>query len=112
MERMSIVRRGGVIVASALACAVALACSDAQQPPPIADPDGSAKVPVDGGGTTIPPCSEPAPGCPCDDAGAQSYCGLVYRISGTHVDCSPGYLTCQEDGGWGDCLGAEIYDGN
>lgn len=110
MVRMSMVRRGGGLLACALAAACLAACSDAR-PPPIANPDASGKVPIDGGGVTVPPCATPAPGCPCDDAGAQSYCGLVYRVSGTHVDCSPGYLTCQDDGGWSACEGAAIYDG-
>jgi hypothetical protein len=105
MERMRI----SAFVASLaiLGCAFA-ACSDGL-PPPISDSDASPPPRVDSG--PVAPCASPAPGCPCADAGAQVSCGLVYRISGTHVDCSPGYLTCEVDGGWSDCVGASIYDG-
>ncbi len=96
------------VSAALLAVACVGACSDGNQPPPISDTD--AAIVNDAG--TIVPCSTPAPGCPCAEAGAQVYCGVVYRKSGTHVDCSPGYLTCQGDAGWGSCIGDSIYDGN
>ncbi len=85
-------------------------CSDGGMPPPIQDSDGG--LPNNDGGTTSEPCSTPAQGCPCADAGAQFYCGVIYRVSGKHVDCSPGYLTCQDDGTWSACVGASIYDGH
>ena len=86
---------------------VALAGCDDGTPPPLGDSDGG----LESDGTSKAPCSTPATGCPCAEAGAQFYCGVVYRYSGTHVDCSPGYLTCQDDGGWGDCVGDTIFDG-
>jgi hypothetical protein len=85
------------------------ACSDGM-PPPITDTDGGAPVRIDSG--PVDPCASPAPGCACDDAGAQAYCGMIYRVSGTHVDCSRGYYTCQTDGTWSDCVGDTVYDGN
>ena len=55
------------------------------------------------------PCSTPQAGCPCSKEGEQEYCGTVYRISGNHVDCSKGYVTCQNDGKWSACEGAKIF---
>ena len=101
----------GALVA-ALVCGVAAACSDGG-PPPIGDSDSA--IPIGDSSIVNVPCLSPAPDCPCNDAGAQFACGNVYRISGTHVDCSPGYLTCNanDDGGtWSACVGASIYDGN
>jgi hypothetical protein len=92
----------------AAVCASA-ACSDAS-PPTISDSDGGPQMNEDGA-VVEPPCSTPATGCPCEEAGATFSCGVVYRISGTHVDCSPGVITCEADGGWGSCVGASIYDG-
>jgi hypothetical protein len=86
-----------------------VACSDNAVPPPIEDTDGG---PITAPDSSLPPCATPAPGCPCADAGAQSYCGVIYRKSGTYVSCSPGYLTCQDDGGWSACEGPTVYDGN
>lgn len=95
----------------ALACAAALACSVEPAPPSIGD--GITATPhADAAATSDDPCATPAPGCPCGDAGAKIDCGLVYRISGTHVDCAPGVMTCGDDGGWGACVGPSIYDGN
>lgn len=111
MEGMSTVRRTAAWVGCALACAATAACS-ASQPPPISDTDGGVgKVPIDSSVPPPDPCAAPAAGCPCTDAGAQVYCGKVYRVSGTHIDCSDGYLTCQDDGGWSGCVGDAIYDG-
>ncbi len=86
-----------------------IGCSDPGMPPPITDGEGGVVTHEDGG--AVVPCSSPAAGCPCDDAGAQVYCGTIYRVSGKHVDCSPGYFTCQDDGTWSACTGASIYDG-
>ncbi len=86
------------------------ACSDGVQPPPLGDYDGG--LPNNGDVAAPPPCSTPAENCPCDDAGAQYYCGIIYRVSGTHVDCSKGYLTCQDNGTWSACEGPSIYQGD
>ncbi|HEY1955460.1 MAG TPA: hypothetical protein VGH28_07600 [Polyangiaceae bacterium] len=95
------------LFALSLLAATALGCS-AAGPPMISDTD-SAPPPTDG--YDAAPCTDPAPGCPCQEVGKQYSCGTIYRISGTHVDCSPGYYTCQEDGGWSDCVGPSIFDG-
>ncbi len=95
---------------ASLASGLVLGCSDGEQPPIISDGDGGGIVIEDDAGTIVP-CSEPQANCPCNDAGAQFQCGTVYRVSGSHVDCSPAYLTCQEDGTWSTCVGPSIYDG-
>jgi hypothetical protein len=85
-----------------------LAGCSAAQPPLISDGDGG----IDHGeAAAMPPCYTAAPGCPCAEAGAKQFCGYIYRRVGNYVACQPGYLTCEADGGWGDCLGASIYDG-
>ena len=90
------------------------ACSDNVQPKAI-DPVGAKDAGfayVDAGPQD--PCDPPVEGCPCTEAGvgAQVYCGVVYRTSGGHVDCSKGYRTCLEDGGWGACEGVSVYMGD
>lgn len=62
----------------------------------------------------VDPCDPPVEGCPCGDAGVgeQVYCGVIYRTSGDHVDCSKGYRTCLEDGGWGKCEGIAVWTGD
>ncbi|HEY1956968.1 MAG TPA: hypothetical protein VGH28_15220 [Polyangiaceae bacterium] len=97
------------IILCALACAAALACSAETAPPPLRDDDTSSPQ-IDASATTADPCATPAPGCACADAGEQIDCGLVYRFSGTHVDCAPGVMTCGDDG-WSACIGPTIYDG-
>ncbi len=87
--------------------ALVSACSDAM-PPPLADEDAQAPRTEP---RAVDACATPAPGCPCADAGAQIGCGLVYRRSGSHVDCSPGFLTCKDDGEWSACIGDAIWDG-
>jgi hypothetical protein len=110
---MGCVRFGLICALVALSCSAFAACSDGAQPPPIGDPDsGTIKIPPDDDAANVAPCSTPAPGCPCADAGVQFYCGVVYRKSGSLLECSPGYLTCQDDGGWSGCIGPTIYDGN
>ena len=102
----------GIVRLLLAASTLTLACAPSA-PPPIADSDAAPppKHPPDGAPTPPPdPCATPNPGCPCDDAGTQYYCGKVYRTSGTLVECSDGYLTCQPDGGWGDCVGDGIWD--
>ncbi len=109
---MASVRLGVMCALAALLCGGFVACSDGT-PPPISDPDSATlKVPPNDDAASVPPCSTPAPNCPCAEAGAQYYCGIVYRRSGDLLECSPGYLTCQDDGGWSGCVGPTIYDGN
>jgi hypothetical protein len=89
--------------------ALALACSSESMPPPMRDDDtaDASSTP-----SALDLCATPAPGCPCADAGEEIDCGLVYRISGSHVDCAPGTMTCGDDGGWGACIGPSVYDGS
>jgi hypothetical protein len=91
--------------------AAIVACTTDAQPPPIGDSDGGPDYDSD---VTLAPCAKPNPGCGCADAGtgAKVFCGNVYRISGTHLDCSPGYITCGTNEVWGDCIGDSIFDGN
>jgi hypothetical protein len=86
--------------------ALLVACSDDAPPPLVGKDSGgfdvSAPPPV--------PCEPPSEGCPCgDDAGAQLFCGIIYRQTGTHVDCAKGYMTCGADGKWGACEGPAIF---
>lgn len=96
-----------------------LACSSSEDHPPLlvesndagGQPDTSVVIPP------ADPCDPPNLGCPCADAGAgaQVYCGTVYRTTGTHVDCAKGYRTCIDpgDGGamlWGNCEGPRIFN--
>jgi hypothetical protein len=108
MEGMGFARL--TFVVTVLASAWVVGCSDGAQPPIIGDGDGGGIIVQDDGGGIVP-CSEPQATCPCNDAGAQVQCGTVYRVSGSHVDCSPAYLTCQEDGTWSSCVGPSVYDG-
>jgi hypothetical protein len=85
--------------------ALLVGCSD-DVPPPLEGKDSgnfdvNAPPPV--------PCEPPTEGCPCDDAGAQLYCGVIYRQTGSHVDCAKGYRTCSPDGKWGTCDGPSIF---
>jgi hypothetical protein len=98
-----------VFASSALLTAWMAGCSAADLPPPIDDSDGGPKK---GDVSVVPPCSTPAPGCACGDAGAQVSCGIIYRRVGSYISCSPGYYTCGSDGTWSDCEGPSIYDGN
>ena len=92
---------------SALAAAI-VGCSAADTPPMIGDGDAAPPPTVEHDSGA---CASPAAGCPCQDVGAQVGCGTIYRISGSHVDCSEGYFTCQEDGKWSDCVGPSVFDG-
>lgn len=92
-------------IALASLCVLAFACSGDDRPPPLTDSEGGTDI--DAGSAT--PCDPPTEGCPCSDAGSQLYCGTVYRVSGTHVDCSKGYRTCSDQGSWGPCEGPKIY---
>lgn len=96
-----------------LACLLALCggCSTSDMPPPLGDSDAHVVViPPEGGMNG--PCEPPVEGCPCPMGSEPLYCGTIYRISGTHVDCAKGYRACQADGGWGPCLGPTIFGGD
>ncbi len=85
---------------------LALACGCSSPPPPIiGDPDGSVTSDV-----YIPPCSTPAQGCPCAEAGVQEICGTEYHYAGNYVTCSKQYITCESDGTWGPCVGPIVYN--
>ncbi len=97
------------IAASAIGLAsIGLAgCSD-RNPPPLGDYDGGG----DGSPLNdvyVAPCSSPAPGCPCPDAGMSEICGTIYHYSGTYVTCSKEYITCQSDGTWSACVGPTVF---
>ena len=83
------------------------ACSDGA-PPIVGYSDGGPNNKVD---SSADPCASPNPGCACEKQGEEVDCGTVYRISGNHVDCSPGHLTCGSDSKWSACVGASVYDG-
>jgi hypothetical protein len=86
------------------------ACSSTDKPPYL-DPNGDGGLDLDANIVQRGPCDPPQSGCPCVEAGigSQVYCGVIYRTSGNHVDCSKGYRTCLDDGGWGACEGPRIY---
>lgn len=90
----------------------ALGCSSNDKPPPLGDLDGSVVVVPPSDAASNGPCDPPKAGCPCSKPGEQVYCGIIYRASAGRVDCSKGYVTCQEDGGFGPCEGASIYMGD
>jgi hypothetical protein len=98
-----------VAVATVGGAAWITGCGEAA-PPPLGDHDGGG--PPTGDVAAPPPCSTPAESCPCADAGEQYYCGIIYRVSGSHVDCSKGYLTCQSDLTWSSCQGPAIFQGD
>lgn len=102
-------RRWALLLIPAIV-ALGFACSS-KQPPILPDYDGG-KPPPDPDAQPNGPCDPPVEGCPCAPIGDQLYCGLVYRHSGNRIDCSKGYRTCQEDGGWGACVGNAIYMGD
>src|SRR5882672_4996906 len=85
------------------------ACSDANTPPVLGDPMSMPKETTEQNEGGVP-CSSPSQDCPCATPGEQVYCGTIYRISGSHVDCSKGYVTCQEDMKYSACEGARIFD--
>ena len=95
--------RTAVGIALAATTTVALSCSS-NMPPILGDTDASTTSDV-----YIPPCSSPATGCPCPDAGVSEVCGTEFHYSGSYVTCSKQYITCQPDGTWGPCVGALVY---
>ncbi|HEY1957240.1 MAG TPA: hypothetical protein VGH28_16590 [Polyangiaceae bacterium] len=97
-------------VGFALTIMASTACS-AGAPPFMQDGDGGIIV-ERSDAEVAEACDQPAEGCPCTDVGTKAYCGMTYRVSGDHVDCSPGYFTCGDDGRWGACIGPSIYDGH
>ena len=96
----------------ALATRALTACEDPLPPPILGDSDAALTPQPEHDRDAREPCAEPSPGCACADAGERADCGLVYRISGSHVDCAHGFLECQGDGRWSACLGPTIYEGD
>lgn len=53
------------------------------------------------------PCetaTEPTAGCECETPGEQVYCGQAYAKIGDQVVCGPGFMTCEADSHWGECI--------
>lgn len=98
---------------SAAVLGLAVGCS-VDRPRPLDVGVGTVDGGLPGDSSPTDPCDPPAEGCPCWEAGvgSQVYCGVVYRTSGDHVDCSKGYRTCGEDGGWGACEGIAVWAGD
>jgi hypothetical protein len=82
---------------------VVAACGD-NMPPIIGDNDASSTKDV-----VIAPCSTPASTCPCSEAGVTEVCGTEFHYSGSYVTCSKQYITCQDNGTWGPCVGALVF---
>ena len=95
-----------LVVVAACASTAIVACSGDDHPAVLEakDASGLTKDVVSG-----EPCETPATGCPCVDAGAEEYCGVIYRVVGNHVDCAKGYMKCGPDGTWGTCEGPTVY---
>jgi len=97
---------GVVILASLL-----VGCGSGGHAPGMGDPNDGI-VPIGDGGTpnaaTDAGCLEGEEGCPCDTVGATASCGLVKRISGSYVSCSPGKATCTSALRWGPCMGDQV----
>ena len=100
------------ILSSVVTALLVVACGSNDRPPALGEPtevgmrkDGggvSVRLPVDAG------CPEGWEGCPCDTPGAKIDCGMVKRVSGSYVACSPGIATCASDLTWGPCLGDQV----
>lgn len=101
--RLPSVVLGLLVVPTAVAI---VACSGDDRPPilDVKDASNLYKDVISG-----EPCQTPTSGCPCEDAGVELYCGVIYRVSGSHVDCAKGYMKCGDDGIWGKCEGPSIY---
>lgn len=88
-----------------------MGCGSSGHAPEMAGPNDGF-LPGDGGnvanGAADGGCSEGEEGCPCDTAGVTASCGLVKRISGSYVSCSPGKATCTAALTWGPCVGDQI----
>ena len=116
------VPRSLFVICATMVCgsgAILFACSDTagDKPPPLEDLTDASGSPDRSVVVTTDPCNPPQENCPCADAGAgaQLYCGTVYRTTGNHVDCAKGYRTCIDpgDGGtmqWGACEGPRIFN--
>lgn len=78
----------GVLLAGSMVGAIACSADDHPAVLESKDAAGLTKDVVSG-----EPCETPTSGCPCGDAGAQEYCGVIYRVVGNHVDCAKGYMT-------------------
>lgn len=96
----------GIILGGA---ALAYACSDAERPKPLGDPDAAKPTNDLDADIDAGPCAIAHEGCPCTMPGERAYCGTIYRYSAGRVDCEKGYATCQEDGGYGPCLGPVVF---
>ena len=86
-----------------VALVTVVACGD-NMPPIIGESDASGNKDV-----YVAPCSSPAAGCPCAEAGVTEVCGTEFHYSGSYVTCSKEYITCQDDGTWGPCVGAIVF---
>jgi hypothetical protein len=83
---------------------VALAACGDNMPPIIGEGDSGGPKDV-----YVVPCSTPATGCPCEEAGVSEVCGTEFHYSGNYVTCSKQYITCGDDGTWGPCVGAIVF---
>jgi hypothetical protein len=97
--------RPGVVTAL-----LVVACGSSDRPPALDEPtDVGTK---DGGVSVEPPadagCAEGTEGCPCDTPGAKVDCGMVKRMAGSYIACSPGTATCTSDLTWSACLGDRV----
>ncbi len=54
--------------------------------------------------STCEAAAEPKTGCPCETPGEQLYCGKVYVKFGEQTVCGPGYMTCDSNSLWGECI--------
>jgi hypothetical protein len=97
------VLRPALAVSLAAALVGVASCGD-HLPPILGDNDAST-----GQDVFVPPCAAPQTGCPCPDAGVIEVCGTEYHYAGTYVTCSKEYITCQADGTWGPCVGANVF---
>jgi hypothetical protein len=95
--------RLAIVIACVVLATVIAACS-APPPPILGDQDSGGP-----GDVYVPPCSVPAQGCPCEEAGVQETCGTVYHYAGSYVTCAEEYITCQEDNTWGPCAGPLVF---
>jgi hypothetical protein len=99
-------------ILSSVVAAFLVACGSGDRPPTLGEPTGPG-VTKDGGGVSVrlrpdARCPEGWEGCPCDTPGAKIDCGMVKRVSGSYVACSPGTATCASDLTWGACLGDQV----
>jgi hypothetical protein len=93
-----------VVAAGALSIGALLwSCSGNDGAAPLGDtvnPVASAVV--------VPDCTVPNAGCACTQPGEIQKCGKVVYKSESYVSCSIGLRTCQSNGTWTDCQGAQV----